>query len=59
MDVAICPGCNLPTTTVLDNGKQAFCQNDDCRIVQFDSTRTYTAEELANAKEIELPDWLA
>jgi hypothetical protein len=51
MDVAICPGCNQPTTTVFDNGKQVFCQNDDCR--------TYTAEELANAKEIELPDWLA
>lgn len=58
MNVAICPGCGEPCTTVLDDGHQVFCFNEECRIVQFDGTHTYTPEELAAATPIELPDWL-
>lgn len=53
-----CPMCGHPPRVVLDNGHQAFCENDECRLIQFDATRTYTDEELAAATSLDLPDWL-
>lgn len=53
-----CPGCGHPAGIVLDGGHQAFCVNDDCVIIQFDTTRTYTPEELAAAETVDIPDWL-
>jgi hypothetical protein len=46
-----CPYCDQPPVLLLDEGRQAFCGNEDCKVLCWDTT--CTADELeAGRKDI-------
>jgi hypothetical protein len=47
-----CPGCGEPPALTV-GGNQAFCGNDDCRILLWDPALSVT-ENMAGAHEVDL-----
>lgn len=48
-----CPYCDQPPAFVLDEGRQAFCGNEECHVLAWNPTQT--VEELeAHRKVVDL-----
>ena len=46
-----CPLCGQPPIKMMGGGTQAFCGNDDCRLLTWDPTKSAEGN-LANASEV-------
>jgi len=48
-----CPYCGEPPVLLLDGGHQAFCGNEDCKVLTWNPTETVEQLE-ANRKDIDI-----
>lgn len=51
-----CPGCERPPRIVLDGGHQAFCGNDECHVMMWDTTMSLE-ELMREAQTVDMPDF--